>query len=578
MTAEPAPSSGPRPRRPIFASVRARLVALLVVATVPALGAAVVATIERIQSASRDVEFQARLASYAVATRVSQRIESVRALLVALAQARAIRNADEHCTDVLRDALAHYADWLTNISTLDAEGRLNCSVVPTTTGRSFADSAFFAETKAKQGFVLGPFQAGGTSGERISIAAFPVMIEGRFAGTVATGVRIESLLRVPADVPLPVGTLVMFRDSGGETVRDPRAIESGIDWPAEASAPVLVRDQRGVSYRFMAMPIDDDLSVAVAVPSPTWARLWTREAVTGFGTALLLLALCFAVVFYGTYALVIRPIRALTRAVRSWNGADRQFQPPPLIAQAPAELRSLAQAFDSAAHELAERGDRLTGLAEQRGQLVREMHHRVKNNLQIVSSMLSLQERRAESPGARAALRAARDRISALVVLHKHLYADDDLRQIGLREYLGELATTIHDLLEDDARDRIRLETELVGARIAIDRAVPVALVVAEALTEAFKFAFPGDRTGTVRLRATQENDEFVVAIEDDGVEREENREDGGLGPHLMEGFARQIGGRLGVDRGPGGTIVKLVFAASDPPPARAQPAARPGV
>jgi two-component sensor histidine kinase len=166
------------------------------------------------------------------------------------------------------------------------------------------------------------------------------------------------------------------------------------------------------------------------------------------------------------------------------------------------------------------------------------------------------------------------------VVLHKHLYAEDDLRLVNLRDYLGELAATIHDLLDDQDRDRIRLEIDLPPIRIDIDRAVPLALVVAEVITNAFKYAFPDQRHGVVALRCRVFDGDLELTVSDDGVGHPEGAEDGGLGAHLMHGFARQLGGRLTMESGDSGTRVRLVFARSvDPRHAAApQPAAQAGI
>jgi two-component sensor histidine kinase len=188
----------------------------------------------------------------------------------------------------------------------------------------------------------------------------------------------------------------------------------------------------------------------------------------------------------------------------------------------------------------------------------------VKNNLQVVASLLNLQASRIRQPEARAEFHSARDRIRALATLHRHLYAHGELHTIDMREFLEELCQQLLQAMgETPGGGRIALAIEAPELRISSDQAVPIALLVTEAVSNAVKYAFPGGRSGhiSVRLDLTRDasgQEKALLSIDDDGVgipagrsETESGTRDG-LGLQLIRGFARQLGSALVVAEGDG--------------------------
>ena len=188
---------------------------------------------------------------------------------------------------------------------------------------------------------------------------------------------------------------------------------------------------------------------------------------------------------------------------------------------------------------------------------MQEIHHRVKNNLQIVASLLNLQVSRIKLPEARAEFQAARDRIRALATLHRHLYAYGELHTINMRSFLIELCGQLFQALgETPTGGRIKLDIEAPELRISSDQAVPMALIVTEAVSNAVKYAFPGNRSGHIAVRLTiidetAESELVRLTIEDDGVGipngravRQLGARDG-IGTQLIHGFARQLQAKM---------------------------------
>jgi len=186
----------------------------------------------------------------------------------------------------------------------------------------------------------------------------------------------------------------------------------------------------------------------------------------------------------------------------------------------------------------------------QREVLLREVYHRVKNNLQVVNSLLSLQSRTIVDPAAKQALTACRQRVSAMARVHEQLYRSPDVANIDLSTYLRELTGEVDRTYR--VGTAVRVELELAPVELDLQRAIPIGLIAHELIANAFIHAFPGDRTGhiTVGLRE-HEGDSFDLIIADDGV---------GLGPEtsrtlgrrLVASLVAQLGATLTVDSEPG--------------------------
>ena len=255
----------------------------------------------------------------------------------------------------------------------------------------------------------------------------------------------------------------------------------------------------------------------------------------------------------------------------------------------PVELRELSHAFTQATRSLAAHEERLRAAERKQELLIKEIHHRVKNNLQIVASLLNLQANRIRGPEARAEFASARDRVRALATLHRYLYSEGDLQTLNMRSFLQELCAQLFQAIGEREGRRIQLHIEAPEIAMATDQAVPLSLIVTEAVSNAIKYAFPGGRSGHVHVSLSElgsgegglgegglgegglgESGEGMgrLVIRDDGIgipagraETESGVRDG-LGIQLIRGFARQLGATLAVREGEAseGTCYSLTF------------------
>ncbi|MFW5661988.1 MAG: sensor histidine kinase, partial [Oceanicaulis sp.] len=236
---------------------------------------------------------------------------------------------------------------------------------------------------------------------------------------------------------------------------------------------------------------------------------------------------------------VLRWLTYLGRMARLYGGG--RFDLPARRAKsAPFEVRELADTLERMAASLDRQTSELEDVVEQRGALLREIHHRVKNNLQIIVSLLNLQAGRLEDEGARAALYEARRRINALALVHRSLYEAEDLRFVQMRSFLEQLVANLADVSRDDRK----IETVVESDDIAFppDQAAPLALFITEAITNAYKHAFTDRTTGRITVHLTCTDGDCLVAVTDDGVGVSESMRPG-TGSSLMRAFATQLGG-----------------------------------
>jgi diguanylate cyclase len=183
--------------------------------------------------------------------------------------------------------------------------------------------------------------------------------------------------------------------------------------------------------------------------------------------------------------------------------------------------------------------------------LLRELNHRVKNHLQMITSMLALQAARQADASARQDFEKAIQRIHTLAGLHARLYRDDGFEAIDMRAYLTDICDGLRGAVLPESR--IELVCQPAPIYLAIDQAVPIGLIVNELATNAVKYAFPAGRAGTVGVRLDVKGDRATLFVIDDGVGFSSvaaTRHGIGLG--MVEGLARQIGGELDVTSTPG--------------------------
>ena len=210
---------------------------------------------------------------------------------------------------------------------------------------------------------------------------------------------------------------------------------------------------------------------------------------------------------------------------------------------------------------LEERVRERTALANERAMLLREVHHRVKNDLQLVCSLLSLQERELGDSAAARAIEDCEQRVQAIAMIHEHMYQSDDLARLSFSEHLRTLTSHVEQLGRTGVELTLDVEDQVT---LGVDQAIPCAMIVHELVVNCFRHAFPDGRQGRVRVSFQRDGGSMVrVSVEDDGVgmpERSREASGKGLGWRLVEALAKQLRGTLEVTC-ESGTRVGLRFS-----------------
>ncbi len=194
------------------------------------------------------------------------------------------------------------------------------------------------------------------------------------------------------------------------------------------------------------------------------------------------------------------------------------------------------------------------------GVLLQELTHRVKNSLQIIVSVVSLEARNQKSSEGKAALERVSHRIAALGRLYSILSEANAIEEVDTATYLEALCRDLIESVQKENGASIALKTDIESEPLPADRAIPLGLIVNELVTNAVKYAFPSETRGTVAVTLKRIPGELRLTVADDGKGVDPRRADSGLGGRLVEAFARQLGGQVERESGNKGTIVSLTL------------------
>ena len=199
--------------------------------------------------------------------------------------------------------------------------------------------------------------------------------------------------------------------------------------------------------------------------------------------------------------------------------------------------------------------------------LLKEIHHRVKNNMQIISSLLSLQSGDIDNERALSLIKNCEDRIRAMSLVHEKLYLSKDLSRIDFHDYLEDLSTRLFQVHRVDS-NVVSFSSHIKDALFNIETAIPLGFIINELLSNAMKHAFPEGRKGNIAVELTQDTktDEYALTVTDDGVgipEKIDYRNAETFGLQLVDMLTDQLGGAMELDRSKG-TSFRIIFKGQD--------------
>ena len=394
---------------------------------------------------------------------------------------------------------------------------------------------------------------------------------GRFDGAMTAVIPLEALQPDVTDPDLPAGSQAALTDAQGNVLisTDPaafdlkgRGLKGWVDRARDTAggSSLFEGDTAARGHRVFsgAALAGRDVYVVLSAPAPD---LWSWAVLNPIGNLLLPLGAwltAFAAVMLVSERIVVRWLDYLERIAAIY--ARGRFSVRPIqAAHAPTEIRVLARTLDDLAETITTRDRALLDSLSEKDALMREIHHRVKNNLQIISSLLSMQQRALTDPAAKAAVGDTRQRIAALALIYRTLYQSADLRYADAKVFLGDL---VGQLVAGEALRGPMVTSSVDADSLVIDpdKLAPLALWLVEAVSNAQKHAFAG-RGGDLKVRFRVQGDTSVLEVQDDGP-GVTDAQASGVGRTLMNAFAKQLRGEAELVPGSeGGSIARMTFA-----------------
>lgn len=206
--------------------------------------------------------------------------------------------------------------------------------------------------------------------------------------------------------------------------------------------------------------------------------------------------------------------------------------------------------------------EKIKSLLAEKELMLKEVHHRIKNNMNTVASLMALQEDSLkDQPAASAALKDARSRVISMMMLYDKLYRSDNFQQTSFDEYVSPLLEEIINNFPN--RDIARIEKNISDFMIDAKKISPLGLIINELLTNIMKYAFTGRQSGLIKISASARDGRAMISVGDDGVGMAESIDvasSSGFGLQLVEMLTDQIGGSMKIERG-GGTKFTFEFS-----------------
>ena len=190
--------------------------------------------------------------------------------------------------------------------------------------------------------------------------------------------------------------------------------------------------------------------------------------------------------------------------------------------------------------EIADQNEIIHDNLKEKEILLMEIHHRVKNNLQMISSLLSLQTRSLSDPGAIEALEEGQSRVDSMALIHQHLYTEDALTGVKMKDYIKNLCQRVFDSHQISTQ-QVSLDVQIDDVQLDIKTVVPIGLILNELITNVCKYAFPNEQNGNLAISLKDKDDVLLLSVADDGVGHQKKAINKGFGSRLIKTLAKKM-------------------------------------
>lgn len=466
------------------------------------------------------------------------------------------RDDPEECTAFLKE-YKQASDIYSLVGFIALDGRMTCS----STGQEhdFSDEQSFRSLLDAPVRRAMPVLQGAVSNQVVTLINAPVYEDRELIGFMALSIPEDAINAIREPKGKHSSVAMMTINKMGHIL----TTENGLDvakeeYPNDVALSLLTTKDPNVFLSQNSVGKERAYAIVPIVPETVFAlSVWPSNTPfldTGVSTrlsALLPIAMWLAsliVAFWALNRLAINHIRKLGRQMRRF-ALNRTLPRGTLGPSVPTELVEMESAFVGMAESILRDEATLEDSLRQKNILLKEVHHRVKNNLQLISSIMNMQIRQAKSEDARFVLRRLQDRILSLATVHKNLYQNDDLVRVNASELLREI---VGQLLSVGlaSSSGVKVEQSFETIQIDADDAAPLTLLVSEALTNALKYVSTVEHgKGSISLKLISTGPEkAMLEVRNTIGNPEEVKSGTGLGSRLILAFTRQLNGQVEVE------------------------------
>lgn len=471
----------------------------------------------------------------------------------------------EACSELLREFISN-ARLYAFAGFIEPSGLMRCASHGEEIDFSQEDDFARAMAQPLPFFTFSPI--GRVSQQPVIIANWPVYVDQQNMGRLSISIShrmLEVLSTNPNPDTAPMNTFLV--NHRGETLTRSLTTEIEANFYSPAEIRELVARRNGVFRLTDGDGEESVIAVAQLIPGQLYVvGRWDVDQdqrgfslhYARFGFPVLMWIASVGVVMLSVHLLVVRHLRHINTQMRRFAlGAREDFTRLP--DEAPTELREIDSTFSKMARLISRDEQELESALREKTVLLREVHHRVKNNLQLIASILNLQIRRLHHPDALEILRGVQARVRALASIHRMLYEETRVSDIDATAFLSRIMTDTVSLATSSSQ-ALEIEQHFDPVSLPAEKIIPAALLFSEALTNALKYASaPPGRAVPKLVCGIRSHDgiaELWVRNTLSDVEAEEGAAKG-LGRELMAAFAVQIGAELEIgtfddEHGPG--------------------------
>ena len=549
-------------------TLRQRLQVIITLALIPVILVSLFQGVARARLDIANVHDRLIQSARTVAAGDQNLLAAAEQVLRAVGSLSEVRGMNGNCDGVLADTLIGVR-YFSNLTRIDEHGKVTCSAMALARGLNVADYQVFKDAKVSSQMAVSNELTSRVTGQPVIGGMLALhKPDGSFDGTVAIALDVHWIDYMMRASQLPKGAVVAVYDRSGKVIATNNAevgkaiARAALATNAGSDDVYAAVDARGDTWRFgNAALMGNSIFVAFAMGESRLFGPTYLHVGLDFLLPILMIGFAWVAIWLATDRQMTQWISYLRRIAAAYRSGHYAIRPD--LADAPTEFRLLGDALAEMAEGIQDRDRRLRDNVEMKTTLIKEIHHRVKNNLQIVMSLLSIQAQQIKDAAAKEALMQAQTRINALALVHRILNELEDQSTLDIRVLLEELS---HQIAGGMAGEQVKVVVDVPSRVVAGSVAVALALFTVEVLTNIFKHAYPNDREGIIRvIMTTLPDGKLKLAITDDGIGFDMGDQTKSVGSRLINTFGLQLGGVSSVQSEPGrGTVVDLVFPDPD--------------